>query len=70
MIKDQVACCIPSKSVKRELLLRTSWPFVNAKMEENMSIQTENDNQKIICEIMKMKLISDISSVTGKARRQ
>lgn len=39
-------------------------------MEENMSTQTENDNKKIISKIMKIQLISDVSSVTRKARRQ
>lgn len=39
-------------------------------MEENMSTQIENDNKKIISKIMQIQLISNVSSVTVKSRRQ
>lgn len=31
-----------------------------------MSTQTEKDNKEIICKIMKIQLIADVSSVTSK----
>ena len=44
--------------------------FKIAKVEENMSTQIENDNKKIISKSMQIQLISNISSVTVKSRRQ
>lgn len=44
--------------------------FKIAKMEENMSTQIENGNKKIISKIMQIQLISNVSSVTVKSRRQ
>lgn len=45
--------------------------FQTARTEENIGTQTENDNKKIICKIIKIQLISDdVSSVTRKGRRQ
>ena len=35
-----------------------------------MSIQIENGNKKIISKIMQIQLISNVSSVTVKSRRQ
>ena len=44
--------------------------FKIAKVEGNMSTQIENDNKKIISKSMQIQLISNISSVTVKSRRQ